>query len=137
VSKLFPATTLPSVLTTAPDDTFRQDDPKPKKRRPRRTASVLPNGDLVLTFDRSAQIERGPGYTKFETCQLVWDTVAVEAGHSRIKFPTPFESTASEVIARWRNPDPAILFITYDATLLGFRVFSEGPRLISYVAVGA
>src|SRR5262249_30693595 len=121
------------------DDTSRHGETaKTKKRRQRKAAPPLPNGDLlpIFIFDKSAQIASRPSFAKFKACQMVWDTVPVKAEHTGIKFPTPFESAVSGIVADFHNPAPVVPFVTYDAALGGFRVFSEGPRLISYVAVG-
>jgi hypothetical protein len=130
-------------VDAAPDADIEAPEPtddKPKPRRRRRKEAVYSIDDASLPcfiFDLSAERERGIGYMKFEKCLVQWGTVRVDCGHTCVEFPRPFESTLSGVTARWHNPAHAdIPFITFDGTLRGFRVFSDGPCMVSYLAVG-
>jgi len=75
-----------------------------KERTKQREAARAIPLRAFSALDKSAQIASGPGFAKFEACQMVWDTVPLKAEHTRIKFPSPLESTVSGIVADFHNP---------------------------------
>jgi hypothetical protein len=111
-----------------PSEAPEPTDDRPKRRR----KAIFSSNDAMspeFVFDP-------PGHVKFAKAMLQWDSVYVDAGHTQVQFDVPFEHVLSGVVTRWRQPEPAISFTTYNGTLEGFTVFSDGPRMVSYLAFG-
>ena len=88
----------------------------------------------IFLFDR--EVERGPGYVRFDRALLQWNSVVIGAGHFRVDFSRRFESELTDIVVGGVNSEQSYPFITYGCDLAGFSTFCEAPGVISYFAFG-
>jgi hypothetical protein len=103
---------------------------------PGRVKGPIVSGPLRPIFLFDLEVERGPGYVRFDRALLQWNSVVIGAGHFRIDFPRRFESELTDLVAGGANSEQSCPFITYDCDLAGFSTFCEAPGVISYFAFG-
>jgi hypothetical protein len=103
---------------------------------PGRLKRPILSGPLRPIFLFDLEVERGPGYVRFDRAVLQWNSVVIGAGHFRVDFPRRFESELTDLVAGGVNSEQSYLFITYGCDLAGFSTFCEVPGVISYFAFG-
>jgi hypothetical protein len=103
---------------------------------PGRLKGPIVSGPLrpIFLFDR--EVERGPGYVRFDRALLQWNSVVIGAGHFRVDFSRRFESELTDIVVGGVNSEQSYPFITYGCDLAGFSTFCEAPGVISYFAFG-
>jgi hypothetical protein len=94
------------------------------------------SGPLRPIFLFDLEVERGPGYGRFDRALLQWNSVVIDAGHFRVDFPRRFESELTDLVAGGANSEQSFPFITYHCDLAGFSTFCQAPGVISYFAFG-
>jgi hypothetical protein len=119
---------------------------KPERRQSEKEPGEMPidggsgpivRGPLTPIFPFDREVDRGPGFVRFGGALLQWNSLVVDAGHTRVTFPVPFDSEVTSIIAGGAIPGTTSFpFLTYDADLAGFWVYCEASRVISYLATG-
>jgi hypothetical protein len=111
-------------------------DPSKSASSPGRLKGPIVSGPSrpIFLFDR--EVERGPGYVRFDRALFQWNSVVIGAGHFRVDFPRRFESELTDMVVGGVNSEQSYPFMTYGSDLAGFSTFCEASGVISYFAFG-